>query len=431
MRRRALIWTAITVLLATLTGCSEDEPESTTSTTEASPEAEACADDLLACARETSIAEAVPDEVTEATGEPIVLGMVNQENTPAASFPELSQADQAAVRFINEQLGGVGGRPLELRVCNTGFSTEGSAACGQEMIDAGVPAVLGGIDVFGTAIDTLSDNGIPWIGGIPVSTNSMTNPLSFQWSGGTWGATVAFAHHAAESGAERVSILYGEFGAIEDSAGYGRRVLEEAGVEVQMVPFPIITTDLGSPLGAAAATDPDALIVLAADTGCKPALDGVAALDLEAQPYYVGACAAPTILADVGDAAEGAIFNVEGPVDRSNPTPDTRLYTAVIEEYGDGLDPAGAGTVSFRSLMNLYRILVDLGPDGITSEAIIEALRSQVDAPSFMGHPSTCDGEQLAGLPSTCSPQQILAQITDGEFNQIGDWIEVGEIYPG
>jgi branched-chain amino acid transport system substrate-binding protein len=122
------------------------------------------------------------------------------------------------------------------------------------------------------------------------------------------------------------------------------------------------------------------------------------------------------------------VFNVEGPIE---PGPDTNLYAAVIEQYGDGLDPAGAGTVSFRSLMNLYVQLVDLGPDGVTADAIVEALRAQEDAPSFMGHPYTCDGEQLAGLPATCSPQQVLARIEDGALVQISDWIDVGQIYEG
>ena len=42
------------------------------------------------------------------------------------------------------------------------------------------------------------------------------------------------------------------------------------------------------------------------------------------------------------------------------------------------LDPVGAGTVSFRSLMNLYVILDQLDGD-ITPETITEALKAQVD----------------------------------------------------
>jgi hypothetical protein len=46
-----------------------------------------------------------------------------------------------------------------------------------------------------------------------------------------------------------------------------------------------------------------------------------------------------------------------------------------------------------------------------------------------MGHPSTCERQQLAGLPALCSPQQILAEMQDGELEQIGDWVDVGAIY--
>ncbi|MBX3284400.1 MAG: ABC transporter substrate-binding protein [Actinobacteria bacterium] len=436
MGRRAMV--AVVVLAALVTGvsaCSEPEPEATTAetTTTARPAAGCETDDLLACARRSTIGDLVPDEPTKADGEPIVLGMVNQENTAAGSFPELSQAVQAGIEFVNEELGGVDGRPLELQVCNTKFSTEGSTACAQQFVEAKVPAVLGGIDVFGTAIETLDDNGVPYIGGIPVSAPSVERRNSFQWSGGSWGAAVAFADYAIrEVKAKKVAIVYGEFGSITQSAEYAEKVLDDAGVAVQLVPYPILSTDISSPLGAALSGDPDAIVVLAADTGCKPAFQGIEASGTDAQIFYVGACAAPTILADVDTSAtDGGIFNVEGPIDRADPAPDFTLYSAIIERYGDGLDPVGAGTVSFRSFMNLYAVLRELGADGIGPKAIIDSLSSKVDEPSFMGHPYTCDGKQFDGLPAMCSPQQILAVMKDRNLTQVGDWVDVGAIYAG
>lgn len=431
--RRALAVVGALCALAGLAACSEDrEPsDGASATTAATEEVADCAADLIACAKRSSIADAVPDEATAATGEPITLGMINQENTPLGSYPELSSAAKAAAAFVNEELGGVGGRPVEIEVCNTEFSPEGSTACAQRFVEAGVPAVLGGIDVFGNGIDTLAENGIPFVGGIPVSASSSTSETSYQWSGGTTGATVAFADHAAnELDATSVAIAYPEFGPISQSAEAGERVLREAGVEeIQMIPYPITATDLTSPLQAAAAVDPDALIMLAADMGCKGAFDGIETVGLDAQVYMVGACAAPKIIEEAGpEKTEGTIFNVEGPIDRSAANVDFSLYAAVAEEYGDGFDPVGAGTVAFRSFMNLWVLLDQL--DEVTPEAIKEALDAQVDAPSFMGHPYTCDRQQLAGQPAMCSPQQILAQIQDGELVQLGDWIDVGSV-PG
>ena len=70
----------------------------------------------------------------------------------------------------------------------------------------------------------------------------------------------------------------------------------------------------------------------------------------------------------------GAIYNVEGPVGQKPPNPDMAFYSAVIEQYGDGLDPIGAGTVSFRSLMNLYAIMNQIDSE-ITPEAVAGSRR--------------------------------------------------------
>ena len=77
---------------------AREQREEATDTTTAP--VDCTAEQLLACARESSIADLVPDEATAADGEPIVIGMINQENTPAGSYPELSQAAQANLSMI-------------------------------------------------------------------------------------------------------------------------------------------------------------------------------------------------------------------------------------------------------------------------------------------------------------------------------------------
>jgi branched-chain amino acid transport system substrate-binding protein len=426
--RRLLVMLVLAAAVAV--GCSEPAEQSQPSGG-GSQRATACDGlELIECARLTTIGDLVPAEPVKATGEPLVLGMINQENTPVGSFPELSLSVQAAVDFVNDQLGGVDGRPVRVEVCNTNFSAEGSTACGQRFVEQGVAAVVGGIDIFGNAVDVLEANSIPFVGGIPVSGQSVTAANSFQWSGGTWGATVAFADYAdTVLDVGSVSIVYGEFGSISDSASYGRTVLESRGIDTIMVPYPIVTTDLTSPLSAAVASGPDALFILAADTGCKAAFDGVQTLGIEVPVFYVGACASPKIVASVpAEATDGAYFNVEGPVSTTSPEPDFALYEGVLGTYAPGVDAVGAATVSFRSFMNLWAQLVKI--DGIVdARAVTDILTAQVGTGSFMGHPYTCDGKQFPGLPAMCSPQQIVVQLRDGEVTQVSDWIDVGGIY--
>ena len=436
MTSRTHWWSAALVALAltAATACSEPAPKiEATNTTSPAAVAGCSPSTLLACARKSTLTKYVPAKAIKATGTPITIGMINQENTPAVSFPELSQAVQGAVAWVNDQLGGIDGHPIRLEVCNTKFTAEGSTACGQRFVGEKVPAVLGGIDVFGNSVDVLQQNGIPFIGGIPVSTQSAENTNSFQFSGGTWGAALAFADYASTTlHAKKVAIIYGEFGSISQSAEYAEKVLTDRGVKAQMVPYPILATDISAALNAAAAGKPDAVLVLAADSGCKAGFDGINALGLKAQTFYVGACAAPAILASVPvSETNGTIVNVEGPISTSDPDIDTVLYAEVIEKYGKGVEAASAGTVSFRSFMNLYTVLRDLGADHITSTSIMDAFRHKVDAPSFMGHAYTCDGKQLKGLPAMCSPQQILAKIQNRTLSQLGTWIDVGKIYGG
>ena len=374
----------------------------------------------------------LPDAPRQADpdAEPIRIGMINQEGTPLGSFPEVRLGAEAAITFANEELGGVDGRPLELVPCTTTFSPEASQACAQQLVEDDVVAVLGGIDVTSTgSIPILEQNGMPYVGGIPINEDEMASPISFQFSGGSPGAMIAFAHHAAAEGAEKVVVAYGDFGPIAEAARYGVETARAEGVdEVVEVPFPITATDFLPVLSQAADEEADAILVAAADTACGPVMRTARDLGIEATLYLVGACAAPSIAEDIGeDAVIGRVFNVEGPV--ASDAVEGQVYMAAVGIWGDPeLTGAGAGTVSFRSAMNLYAVLDELGPDGIDREAILEAFRGAEDQPSFNGHAYTCDGQQVPSLPALCSPQQLLVVRTADGLEELGDWVDVPAI---
>ncbi len=379
----------------------------------------------------------VPDEATEATGEPLRVGMINQEDTPLGSFPELRLAVEAGIEWINTELGGVDGRPLELDACVTNFSVERSQACAQQMVSDDVVAVLGGIDITSNgSIPILEQNDLPYVGGIPINLDEERSPISFQFSGGMAGAFTAFAQYAADNlHADRIAIAYAEYPPIQSAAqDYGVTVAQNLGIdEVHEVPFGLSTTDFLPVLQEANQGDPDAILVGAADSSCVPAMQGAHDLGITAPMFLVGACAAPSIITDAGrDATEGRIFNIEGRLQAeagSTNSVDAQLYNLAVLKYGDGLAPAGAGTVSFRGLMNLYAVLQRLGADQVTPAAIIDAFRSSVDVPSFNGHPYTCATPQVPGLPALCAPQQVLVEQREGALAEVSDgWVDVPAI---
>lgn len=367
----------------------------------------------------------VPDAPTAADEslEPVKLGLINQENSLAGSFPEIRGAIQAGIAFANAELGGVGGRPIELTTCDVNVDAGISQACAQDMVQADVVALVGGIDIGSSgSIPVLNANGIPQVGGIPATPDEQRSDLMFYQSGGTAGAVAAMMKHAKDNGATKVFLTYVDFEAFSASAElYGVPAGEDLGLEVITSAFPLQGADFLPVLTKAAETGAEAVIVLAADTACVQVMRLFPEIVPDAQLYMTGACAAEEIADELGDLMDVVILNNEGP---NEPTVEGEIYQAVVDRYA--VDPAGgAGTVGFRGFMNLYSLLDELGPDGITSEAIAELAEASFERPNYWGYPYSCSIEQVPGLPALCAPQQTLFRFVEGEVVDAGGgWID-------
>lgn len=438
MKRRPVVALVALVVASVLSACSESKGSggaTARSSTTASQGARDCrvAPSVVACAPAgSSIASLLPKTATRATGPPIRIGTINQDTGAAGAFPELTVADRVAVDFINTELNGVDGRLIELVTCNTNFNPDLSQACAQQMVAKQVVAVVGGIDIWGTGIKTLEANGIPYVGGIPVSFDAVRSPVSFQFSGGTWGAVLGMGQYAIDTlRAKRIAIIYGEFGPITDAAKLGQRVLERRGAKVTLVSVAAVNADMVQALNTAAQSNPDAVIALTADTGCKPTMLTARQIAFKAPIMYTGACAAPKIIDSVNGAAEGAIFNLEADLDASNP--DNVVYQEIARRYGAArrYEAQGAGTVSFRAMINLYAVLRRIGAGAVGPRSVLDAFRRARAVPSFFGHAYTCDGRQLAGYPALCAPQQTLGVLRGGTIRQLTGWLDVGRYQAG
>src|SRR5882672_2357121 len=66
--------------------------------------------------------------------------------------PYASQAAEAAVEYVNNELGGVDGHPLEIEVCNAENTPESQASCGQKLFAAKPTVVTGTQFVYPTGL---------------------------------------------------------------------------------------------------------------------------------------------------------------------------------------------------------------------------------------------------------------------------------------
>ena len=83
----------------------------------------------------------------EATGEPIRFGYANTE----ALLPEATVGVKAAVAYVNAELGGIGGRPIEIVECQVNTPEDGAACGAQFANDDSITLVLTGVILQGNA----------------------------------------------------------------------------------------------------------------------------------------------------------------------------------------------------------------------------------------------------------------------------------------
>ncbi len=120
-----------------------------------------------------------------AEGEPVIIGFQNPEGDPNGSFPEASLAAQAAVDYINAELGGWGsdiqngvpGRPIQLEVCRTAISPDDSQRCANELVAKDPDIVVSTINFFGNHLPIFEAAGIPAIVTSPVTIADYTSPV--------------------------------------------------------------------------------------------------------------------------------------------------------------------------------------------------------------------------------------------------------------
>jgi len=346
---------------------------------------------------------------------PVVLGLINMEGSPQGSFPELRLDAQAAVRYVNATRK----RPLQLETCVTDGTDDASARCATELVAKRPVAVLGGVDL-GTdgSVGVVEAAGIPYVGLTPGLGDELTSTSSFQLAGGITADLLAEIEYITGTlKATRVAVVHQELPGLQDTAVLvAQAILRQRGVtDLKTVPVKAGVSDLGPAVRAATANNPDALMVVFAAEGCRRALDAARAARVKARVFLPSSCLDASVL----PSAEGAVLaSTLVPYSMSS-DPDVAVYLA--HRAGDSA-PSALGQAGFALVMDLNRLLSAPGKP----VALAERLKAARDAPSFMGHPYTCDGQVITLIPSVCSASVRLVQVAGGgELRDLADgqWV--------
>jgi branched-chain amino acid transport system substrate-binding protein len=334
------------------------------------------------------------------------VGWINIQGGASSSQPNTTAGARAAVAYINAELGGIGGRPMQLVECFTDTSPESSLKCANQMVQSNVVAVLLGQDSnSGDIARVVTGAGLPYLVYTGNSTEELTLHGAFSLTGGTGAQIAALAAYSKSKGYKKVAVLTIDSpAAIAVTQTLGGMVFKNAGVELQVVRVARGTADMTPQVQAARDNHADALGVVGTGSFCTTFLNAASAVAPGIPLEGVAPCAASTVTSvSPPDAVARFVIPQLFRLDGNDPT--LTEYQRVITKYatrdtlGDPLTVYGYGAI--RALASF---LHNTGTD-LTPATIITTIKttSGVPLPLAPGITMNCDGTLIKTLPNVCS----------------------------
>ena len=414
-RRRIVAGTAVLALLAG--ACTEDDSagaDDPVETDDASPTE--AADD-----------PAIPEETGAAddSAEPVVIGAINMDDG-VPSFPGVSIGYDVAADYVNEHLGGIGGRPVEIRHCSVAIDPPSNQQCAQELAnDEEVEVVVSGFAIGSDPIyPILEQAGLPVSIQTPLNQSDLAAPTGFSHYPGNVGISAGMPHFAIDQlDASKLVVV------AQDNDG-GRAAVQlieqvplvaSSGATIEAVYVNDTAADVSGPMLAGGAADADAIIIVAPGSTCIQVANAAAQLDLDADVLGVSSCGEASVKDAVGDKVEGWYLGGNGASAALAPgtSAQTDRVHEIFEAAGKEDDLGLTSTaVSFGQIVMLWNIGNDIGADELSRESWLAGLGA-FTGPVWMGpNEAACPG---AMFPASCSQQSRISQIGADGVESIAD----------
>jgi branched-chain amino acid transport system substrate-binding protein len=388
-RRRFAAGVAAAVVLLGAAACAEDS--ATGNDTEA---------------EDTAVSEA-PDGTfagEKAEGDPIRIGVINAEDGPAISQPEGRIAAEAAIEYANENLGGIGGHPIEAVVCKSKEDAASASDCANQMVEEGVAGVVVLNTGQGDAMaPIITGAGIPYTGYNGAAGSELTGDPAFFWTGGFPGILTGMAKYAAENSFENFTLFVTDNTAVVAGAtAMGEPAFEAAGIDVTVAPIPLGTPDATSQVTAGLKGDPGAIGIVGDATMCSSTLKALGTVGYEGDKLVITPCLDSSTVEAAGEVMDGAKLMTS--TDGSGDDDESKLYNAVMAKYASGEKTEGAAQSGFQSMLGFIRMAAGLEGEP-TAENVTTAIRAAKDVPVPLAHGATmtCSGDVVPGLTAVCA----------------------------
>jgi branched-chain amino acid transport system substrate-binding protein len=354
---------------------------------------------------------------------PITIGYINQESG-TVSYPEGSNAFNAAIAYINNDLGGADGHPLKADICLVAATQADALACAQQMVNnPSVSVISVGVVEYGDAmVSAIEASGKPIVGFVPVDAaqDNATNAYSILGgaitnSEGQTAVATQILH------AKRVAYIYSENPGAAQLAEVAKAALTKAGVASTLFAIPGSTTDMSGTMNAINAAKPDAIMFT---------LEPTQLIELY-QAYKASGSTIPLITSPYGLTGSNVLDNLGGVSGLNNTylvsfgpvaladgiSKDGDIMRAALRKYGEQFSPGGWALLSFSEAMTVRDLIARAG--GVATPATIETQIRAFKGPVF-GGPAKISCPGTPSLRALCTNSSWIGHVVDGKVVQVG-----------
>jgi branched-chain amino acid transport system substrate-binding protein len=376
----------------------------------------------------TSSASALGSSAASSSAKPLSIFFFDEEGaSAAASSPESFQAATAAVDYVNDNLGGIKGRPLKLTHCETLGTPDSAINCANQAVDAKPDVVIKGVDVAGgSAVPIVTGAGLPYVTLNAGSPDEVDHKLAFSLSSGFAAQFAPVAAYAKTKGYKSVGVIYTNVQPLSTPLnGPFAQLLAKDGVGYVPEPVDITSANVTSEYNALVAKHVGAILVVTSLAQCTASLQARASLSDSTPLFMSSSCNVPSALSSVSSSTtNGTVFAFQD----TSAVPgdaDTKTYLQAMKTYEPSASIGSFAPSSFESIIDFYRaMLTAKDPATLDAASVATTLDSAKNIPLFMGGGETfsCGQSFFAGESSVCTGAAFLAGYDGGTFKLVGSY---------
>ena len=411
--KRVIAAAGLSVLALAAAACSSSGSSSTAGAAPSSAASSAPAATLGASAASSS-------------ANPLSIFFFDEEGaSAAASSPESFQAATAAVDYVNDNLGGIKGRPLKLTHCETLGTPDSAINCANQAVDAKPDVVIKGVDVAGgSAVPIVTGAGLPYVTLNAGSPDEVDHKLAFSLSSGFAAQFAPVAAYAKTKGYKSLGVIYTNVQPLSTPLnGPFAQLLAKDGITYVPEPVDITSADVTSEYNALVAKNVGAILVVTSLAQCTAALQARSSLSDSTPLFMSSSCNVPSALSAVSaSTTNGAIFAFQDTSAVASDA-DTKTYLQAMKTYEPSASIGSFAPSSFESVMDFYRAMLTASdPSTLDAASVATTLETAKNVPLFMGGGQTfsCGTSFFAGESSVCTGAAFLAGYNGGAFSLVG-----------